>query len=322
MRHSLSLLPMPQLFRLWDHDNSGYLDHDEVLTVLRYERTDGCSSTGRILRALIDYSSHAALSLAPCHSWFLKHIPEEDNEKVLSTIWDQADTDTKDKDKENTATPATEADGTADVEAGSPPAAYRKPAIHGEMVGEMVKRIEGGELKEMIKAAEKIRVAGVLDELDGTPDDDEVRLTLPLFKAWLLRISSNLEGSTFKKAMNKLCDVAKRYVCAKQIFEVWDIDRSGILDFSELRALFKWLKENATVGLDYTTLWDELPDTGTADGPTFDLWLLTVTKDMAAVSFDELQEKIKARLKELKEPTAAASPAPESANEKSLTQVV
>ena len=192
------------------------------------------------------------------------------------------------------------------------------------MVGEMVKRIEGGELKEMIKAAEKIKAAGVLNQLDGTPDDDEVRLTLPLFKAWLLRISGNLEGSTFKAAMNKLCDVAKRYVCAKQIFEVWDINRSGILDFSELRALFKWLKENATVGLDYTTLWDELPDTGTADGPTFDLWLLTVTKDMQPDSFDELQEKIKARLKELKDPEAtAAAPAPpatESVTEKSLTQ--
>lgn len=104
-----------------------------------------------------------------------------------------------------------------------------------------------------------------------------------------------------------IAEIAIRHVTAQQIFGLWDRDGSGELEFGELRNLFAWLKANVPQqeGFDYSTLWDELPDSGKCDLATFDDWLLTVTKKMKPEGFHELQEKIKARLAELQsaEPT-------------------
>ena len=53
-----------------------------------------------------------------------------------------------------------------------------------------------------------------------------------------------------------------------------------------------------TSELNFDAMWDALPDEGVADIHSFDEWMLTVTKDMSPEGFDELQEKIKAHLRQ------------------------
>ena len=68
---------------------------------------------------------------------------------------------------------------------------------------------------------------------------------------------------------------------------------------TQIRKLIKWIKANVvTSELNFDAMWDALPDEGVADIHSFDEWMLTVTKDMSPEGFDELQEKIKAHLRQ------------------------
>ena len=145
----------------------------------------------------------------------------------------------------------------------------------------------------------------------------DYKLDVVMFRKWLLALAGHLTTQTFTEAIAKLSVVASRHSAAKRIFEIWDADSSGSLEFAELRRVMNWIKKNVPSSeLNFETMWDALPDAGTADLQVFNEWILTVTKDMSPQGFDQLQEKLKAALLE---PISSVSQATTTALEAELT---
>ena len=294
-----------RLFKLWDHDHSGTLDHDEIVTLL---------------------------------SWFEKHMHGDDI--VFATIWD-ADKDAdeaqeeeeEEEEEEPNAASAAPAPATATAAAEEPEVAENAKATEepdAAAPAPVAARKKRMRLKKMFNPMTGLDnafagfpewMASVVASLTPLKDDPDtptptmnpmvqflqsnqkatLQLTIVQFRRWLLSVAGQLEASTYDAALDQLSEAALRHVTAQQIFVIWDNDGSGELEFAELRSLFAWLKANVPPqeGLDFSTLWDELPASGKCDGATFDAWLMTVTKKMKPEGFHGLQEKIRARLVEL-----------------------
>jgi hypothetical protein len=200
-----------RLFKLWDHDDSGTLDHDEIVSVL---------------------------------SWFEKHIPGDDIE--FATIWDadkEADT-AREEPEEPDAAPATAAPAAAtaadeepetaeDAKAmEDPEAPEAPPPAPVAVTGKAVKRVP---LRKMFNPMTAIDnafagfpewIASVVASLTPVGDADpdtatptmnpmalffqsdtkaNLKLTLVQFRRWLMSVAGQLEASTYAAALDQLC---------------------------------------------------------------------------------------------------------------------
>lgn len=253
-----------KLFRLWDDDNSGYLEGKELLYVLK---------------------------------WFETHVPGDDVE--FATIWNASQTEagganTGDAEKGAKSDP-TSSDTYGELitrvvssltDGGSP--------VHWKMK-------QGSKSGVVVQIGWK-GIDEPTPEPDAEYGRalklDRYKLDLPGFKQWLLDMTGHLSAETFLQTMMKISWTASRHVVAKKLFLLWDADNSGALEFVELRRVMKWFKESVPMNeLDFESMWDALPDDGKADALAFNDWMLAITKTMTAEGFDEMHEKIKAHLK-------------------------
>jgi len=132
-----------------------------------------------------------------------------------------------------------------------------------------------------------------VDELQGQT------LNLLAFKHWFFGHVDYLSSETYMGAIQPFLDVINRKVEAEDLFDEWDKDKSGALDFKEMGEVLQWFHDNVpTEGggqLDWAHLWQALtpPADGKIDKKTFKMWLVEITKRIHPETFQAITKKLK-----------------------------
>lgn len=125
------------------------------------------------------------------------------------------------------------------------------------------------------------------------------------FKAWMTEIAGHLSQPAYEAAMAELTDVISKRVSGRDVFLLWDADKSGELDFAEMGQVMQWFSENVGGELDLSAMYRALepPPSGKIDQAAFEAWMLKIAQGVLPATFaavsERLKEKVKAtRLKE------------------------
>jgi len=120
------------------------------------------------------------------------------------------------------------------------------------------------------------------------------------FHEWLRQVSGYLSEETFDAAMGELYDIVSKRVDVKQMFDLWDKDRSGALDFGEMGSVLQWLSDNmpANDSLNLAILWKdvEVPPDGKIKQADFEAWWLKISTRISPVDMNAIAAKLKERI--------------------------